>query len=394
MPKKRRAYTLRYGESVHNDMLVYFDEDETIIENLSRLIPSAIQRGYLPAECSADSVKLLYNGRQLNLNVTFDKQSFSVPERSIVNIQDRSSTIKLRITYTPDNFGERSDTVFVNPNKILGDELKKFLSGVSKEYRFYRRKAKKFNLVRDGGKIKLNKTLAVQNVESGFDATLAPRLFFRWPPGKLAIGTFASVLALVLAVVIWRVWVILFPPAPHLIERFYITLTSDVEATLVSPDTSIAMQPDSAFMVVLKPGTHDYEVFPKLYPIFPFSMTLAADAANDSMEFYINVQSRFAEVAPISLVVTGYRGRESPDNRIEESLLINGYPQSEDQFGATRVTIPRGAYQIKYELDDEFFEEDKLDYDHNTILRPKTFRFDFSQSRERETIQFFYSPSQ
>jgi hypothetical protein len=374
-------------------MLVYFDEDETIIENLARLIPSAIQRGFLPAECSADSVKLLYGGRQLNLNVSFDKQTFSVPERSILNIQDRSSTIKVRIHYTPDNFGERSDTVFINPNKILSAELAKFLSGVSKEYKFYRRKAKKFNLIKDRSKVKLNKTLAVQQIESGFDATLAPRLFFRWPPGKLAIGTFVTAFALIAAVVVWRLWLILFPTPPPVIERFYVTINTDIEANLVNPDTSIAMLPDSALMLILEPGRHDFEVFPKQFPIFPFMMTLAADAANDSMTFFINVQSRFADVEPISLIVTGYRGREFAGNRIEEPLLVNGYPQAADEFGAIRFSIPRGVYVLKYDLDDDLFEEDRLEYDHSTIYRSEKFRFDFSKCPEGEAIQFFYSPS-
>jgi hypothetical protein len=48
MVKRRTAYTLRYGESQQNDMLVYFDDDETLIENLRKIIPSAIQRGFLP----------------------------------------------------------------------------------------------------------------------------------------------------------------------------------------------------------------------------------------------------------------------------------------------------------------------------------------------------------
>lgn len=393
MVKKKRAYTLRYGESVHNDMLVYFDEDGTIIENLTRLIPSAVQRGFLPAECSADNVKLLYNGRQLNLNVSFDQQAFSVPERSILNIQDRSSTIKLRINYTPDNFGQRSDTVFVNPNKIMNDELAKFLSGISKEYKFYHRKAKKFNLIKDGRKVKLNKTLAVQRIESGFDATLAPRLFFRWPPGKLAIGTAVTVFALIAAVVVWRLWLILFPAPPPVIERFYVSVRTDIEATLVNPDTSIAMRPDSTLMLVLEPGRYDFEVFPKQFPIFPFSMTLAADAANDSMSFFINVRSKFVDVEPISLVVTGYRGREFAANRIQESVLVNGYPQAADDFGATRFSVPRGVYVIKYDLDDDLFEEEKLEYDHSTIYRSERFRFDFSKCPEGEAIQFFYSPS-
>jgi hypothetical protein len=361
-------------------MLVYFDDEETIIENLKRIIPSAVSRGFLPAECSADSVKLVYDGRQLNLNVTFDEQSFSVPERSILNIQDRSSTVKIRITYKPDNFGERSDTVFVNPTKLLGDELSKFLSGISGEYKFYRRKAKKFNLVKDHSKLKLGKSLVAQNIETGFDASLAPRLFFRWPPGKALIGTVSTIFVLVLAFVAWRLYVVLFPPEVPTIEKFRVTFTANAEAHLVTPDTILVLLPDSPQMLVLSAGTHEFEVVPRLFPIFPYRLTLVSvGALSDSVAKSIDIQSRFADAKPISLVITGYQGGVTAANRIREDLLINGYPRPVDDFGRVTISLPRGVYEIKYPIDDDLLDEEKLRYDHTTVLRPTPFRFDFSE---------------
>jgi len=360
-------------------MLVYFDDEETVIDNLKRIIPSAVSRGFLPAECSADSVKLIYDGRQLNLNVTFKEQSISIPERSILNIQDRSSSVKIRVNYKPDNYGERSDTVFVNPTNIVGDELNKFLTGISGEYKFYRRKAKKFNLVKDDKKLNLGKSLVAQNIEMGFDATLAPRLFFRWPPGGLLIATVSTILVLALAFVAWRMWVVFFPPEVPVIEKFRVTFTTDAEALLVTPDTSIVLYTDSEQILVLSGGAHEFEVVPRQYPIFPYHFTLVSvGAVSDSVAKFVDVQSRFSEAEPISLVITGYQGGVTAANRIQGDLFINGYPRPVDEFGRVSISLPRGVYEIKYGLDDELLDEDKLRFDHATVLRPSSFRFDFS----------------
>lgn len=396
MTKRKSAYTLRYGESQQNDMLVYFDDEETLVENLSRIIPSAIARGFLPAECSADNVKLVYENRPLNLNVSMGRQEVTVAKRAILTIQDMSSTVRIKINYTPDNHAERSDTVYVSPNKILGAELSKFFKGITKDYKFFKRTPKKFNLIRESKKVNLNKSLAAQGIESGFDAVLAPRLIFRWPPGKFAIASVSVIFVLALGLVGYMVYDKYLRPIPR-VERFYVTFTVDAESQLITSDTTLVMSPNSPQTLVLGPGVHQFEVMPKDYPIFQDLIELISEGATrDSVAKAIAIPERFAGATPLPVVINGYSGRsgvESPENKIMRGLSINGHPQQLDEFGVGRVELYRGLYEIKYDLDEERLDVDNMKYDP-TVLRPSRVRFDFSKFKGDATfVTFHYLPS-
>ena len=403
MVKKRKAYTLRYGESQQNDMLVYFDDSETIQENLLRLIPSAVQRGFLPPECSAENVKLLYNDRPLNLNVSMSEQEVNIDERAILTIQDMSSTVRIKVNYKPDNHAGRSDTVYVNPNKILGKELKKFFDGVTKEYKFYRRKPKKYHLVTESGKVNLNKSLAAQGVESGFDATLAPRLILRWPPSKPVIGVVGVVVLAALVFVMWSVYV-RYLQKPPVIDRFYVTFHSDAEAKLITPDTTVALSTGIPVTLAFNPDVYDLEVMPKDYPIFPYRLELYSEGAvRDSVSRVVNITSRFAGAVPLLVNITAYQGGEDPENRVKTGLSINGYPRQLNEFGELPINLlrvvsddpaqRRGLYEIKYDLDEQLLDVQHMKFDPK-VLRPSTFRFDFSNvDGEATFITFHYFPS-
>ena len=375
-------------------MLVYFDDDETLIENLRKIIPSAIQRGFLPKECSADTIKLVHRDRALNLNVTMNEQEARVAEREVLVIHDLSSTVRIKIKYTPDNHAERMDTVHVNPNRILGDELAKYLAGVAGDYKFYRRKAKKFNLVgEEGRKVNLNKSLVAQGIESGFDASLRPRLIFRWPPSRPVIGAAAGVALVLLVLVIWAIYVN-FLRRPPVIDMFYVTFTADAEAQLAFADTSVALTPGAGVTLALPPGTHEFEVVPRDYPIFRRTHSFSSEGAeSDSMRIPIAIVSRFAETPKIALVITGYQGGETPDYRIKGGLFINRVERQLDPFGTLRIELYKDLYEIKYDLDDALLDLNSTKFDPN-VLRPSPFRFDFRDVQEAYTyVTFHYSTS-
>jgi hypothetical protein len=394
MVKRRTAYTLRYGESQQNDMLVYFDDDETLIENLRKIIPSAIQRGFLPKECSADTVKLIHKDRALNLNVTMNEQEARVAEREVLVIHDLSSTVRIKIKYTPDNHAERMDTVHVNPNRILGDELSKYLAGVAGDYKFYRRKAKKFKLVgEEGRKVNLNKSLVAQGIESGFDASLRPRLIFRWPPSRVATGTAAGVLLVLLVLAIWAIYVN-YLRRPPVIDMFYVTFTVDAEAQLAAPDTSVALTPGTGVTLALPPGTHELEVIPRDYPIFHRTYSLTSEGAvSDSVSIPITIVSRFEKTPKILVVITGYQGGETPDYRIKRGLFINRVERQLDPFGTLRIELCKELYEIKYDLPDDVLNDEGMRFDPR-VRRPSRFRFDFRDVEETNTyLTFHYSSS-
>jgi hypothetical protein len=376
-------------------MLVYFDDDETVLENLSKIIPSAIQRGFLPAECSADSVKLVHQDRALNINVSMKEQGFTIAERALLIIRDLSSSVRVKINYKPDNHAERSDTVYVNPNKILKDELSKFVGVVAKDYTFYRRKPKKFRLVdSEGQKVNLNKSLQAQRIETGFDAVLEPRLIFRWPPGKLTIGFAAAVLVVVLGFVFWSVYVN-FLRRPPAIDTFYVTFVADVEASLITPDTSVALAPGGKQTLTLLPGLHEFEVMPRDYPIIPQHFTLVSEGAtSDSVTMNINILERFVEPPGLSLVITGYQGEESPEHKLKSGLYINGHIRELDAFGVLRIALYKGDYEITYDVPITLLDVPNMEFDPK-VLRKSPIRFDFSEVPGDNThLTFRYFPSQ
>ena len=394
--QRRTAYTLRYGESRQNDMLVYFDDDETLMDNLQKIIPSAIQRGFLPPECSPESIKLIHKDQSLNLHVRMKEQSVTVAERAILTIHDLSSTVRIRISYTPDNHAERVESVNVNPNKILKDEMSKFLGTVSKDYTFFRRKPKKYRLVaHDGKKADLNKSLVAQGIETGFDAALEPRLIFRWPPGKLAIGTAAVLLLAVLGFVLWSVYVN-YLRRPPVVERFYVTFEVDVEASLLTPDTTVAVGPDAPALLALDPGLHEFEVMPRDYPITPYNFTLVAEGAvRDSLTNAIRILPRFPEPPPLAVVITGYQGEPDPDNRLKSGLFINGYERELDAFGTLRINLYRGEYEIRYDLPADLLDVENMRIDPKVQRKPSLNRFGFSDLTTNATaLTFRYLPSQ
>lgn len=377
-------------------MLVYFNEDETILENLQKIIPSAVQRGFLPAECSAESVKLIHKGQALNLHVRMKEQAVTIAERAILVIHDLSSTVQIKINYKPDNHGERVETVNVNPNQILKDEMSGFLDTVSKDYTFYRRKPKKYRLAAAGGKkADLNKSLVAQGIETGFDAVLEPRLIFRWPPGKLAIGSVAVILVALLGFVLWSVYV-KYLQRPPVIERFYVTFEVDVEATLLTPDTTVAFAPGTPVLLPLDPGLHEFEVMPKDFPIIPYNFTLeSATAESDSLTQSIKILQRFPEPPPLAVVITGYQGEPDPDNRLKSGLSINGHVRELDAFGTLRINLYRGEYEIKYDLPADLLDVQNMRIDPKVQREPSLNRFGFSDLTENATaLTFRYLPSQ
>ncbi len=395
MVRRRTAYTLRYGESRQNDMLVYFDADETIMDNLKKIIPSAVQRGFLPPECSAESVKLIHKDQSLNLHVRMKEQTVTVAERAILIIHDLSSTVQIKINYAPDNHAERIETVNVNPNKILQDEISGFLDVVSKDYTFYKRKPKKYHLVTsEGKKANLSKSLAAQGIETGFDATLEPRLIFRWPPGMLTLGTASVIVLVLLGFVLWSVYV-KYLQKPPVVERFYVTFEVDVEASLLTPDTTIAFSPGASVLLALDPGVHEFEIMPKDYPIIPYVFDLVSEGAvRDSLTRTIQIQQRYAEAPLLAVVITGYQGEPDPDHRLKRGLSINGHERELDAFGSLRINLFRGEYEISYDLPAELLDINNMRYD-SKVLRPSPFRFGFSELTEDATaLTFRYLLSQ
>jgi hypothetical protein len=377
-------------------MLVYFDDDETIMENLQKIIPSAIQRGFLPPECSAESVKLIHKDQALNLHVRMKEQPVTVEERAILIIHDLSSTVRIKINYTPDNHAERVETVNVNPNKILKDEMAGFLDTLSKDYTFYRRKPKKFNLVTaEGKKAELNKSLVAQGIETGFDAALEPRLVFRWPPGKLTIGAAAVIVLAVLIFVFYSIYMN-YLRRPPVVERFYVTFETDVEARLLTPDTTVAFSPDSPVLLALDPGLHEFEVMPKDYPIVRYPFTLVSEGAvTDSVTKAVRILPRYPEPPPLAVVITGYQGEPDPDNRLQDGLSINGYERELDAFGNLRTNLYRGEYEIRYDLPVELLDVDNMRIDPKVQREPSSFRFGFSELTTPSTaLTFRFLPSQ
>lgn len=383
---RKKVFTLRYGESEERDVLVHFNEDETIVENLARIIPAAIGSGHLPPECSAQNCRLYYGGKLLNPNLTLKEQLPQVRDGEMLILRDQASTVRLMVRFKPDNEPERAQSVFVNPNRPLKEEMSKFLQGVGKDYRFYRRKAKKFRLYAGRKKLKLGKSLAAQGFESGFDARLVPALILRWPPGTALIMLFCLILAAGLGYGVWRI-----AKATRKMEVFQVRFTSDDPCWIVGDGAKYQVE-TSGQTVPLKAGFYKFEVLPKSFPIFPYDLEVGPKKARkDSLYARIPVHARFAQADSILLVITGYQGEElSTKNRINGGLLINGFPRDIDEYGYLKIMLPRGMYEIRYSLPDSLLDVGKTFVDP-LVPRPTWTRFDFSAAkRDTSYITFVY----
>ena len=391
MIKRKRAFTLRYGESNKNDFLIYIENGDTLIQTLNNVIPPAVQRGFLPQDCRADRVKLLYKGQELNPNLSLEEQSPDIKERAILILRDLTSTVKLRIQYKPDHNNQRMDTIDVSPAKPLGTQLEDFMAGIQKSYTFFRRKPKKFHLVYGDKKLILNRSLAGQGIESGVDCKLVPRLIFRWPPSALAIKIAAGVLAILLVLGFWGIYT-KFLRGPRVIDTYHVTFMADSDCDVSVADTVLHLVTGLPQVGNIPPGLHEIEVMPASFPIFRQNLMLSTESVDgDSVLENLDIASKSGDLGTVKLAIGGYRGEPTAADRIFEPILINGQPHEVDEFGALQIELVRGEYEIKFShLDDKL---QKVDFDaENKVLRPDTFRFDFSQFKQDETyLTFTYS---
>ena len=390
MIKRKRAFTLRYGESNQNDFLIYIENGDTLIRTLSTVIPSAVQRGFLPTDCKYDKVKLIYKGQELNLNLSLEDQSPNIPERAILILRDLTSTIKLQIHYKPDHEPGRMDTFDVSPDKPLAHQLSDFFSGVQKSFTFYKRKPKKFQLVSDGKKLLLDRSLAAQGIESGIDCSLIPRLIFRWPPSRLAIKIAAIAMSILLVLCIWGIYVKFFSS----IDNYKVTLMADADCIVSLADTTLNLVAGQPQTGIIPPGAYDLEVLPAAYPIFQQNILLSSsNVKGDSVYQALNIIDRNKGLGTVKLAIGGYKGDPTASNRLFNPVLVNGKSYEVDSFGALQIDLLRGEYEIKFTgLDNKL---QKVDFDgEKKVLRPATYRFDFSQFEGSDTyLTFQYSPN-
>jgi len=149
------------------------------------------------------------------------------------------------------------------------------------------------------------------------------------------------------------------------------------------------LTPNRAQTIPLERGVYQLEVLPKESPIFSMPVTVDERGADgDSLTVIINALERLGNVDVVSLTVNGYRGKDI-SNKLRDGLLINGHEWKLNDFYDLKVELPRGLYEIRFNLPDELFES--VMFDTRSVFHPSTFRFDFSQFPHEESgVSFRY----
>ena len=74
-------------------------------------------------------------------------------------------------------------------------------------------------------------------------------------------------------------------------------------------------------------------------------------------------------------------------NRVQDQRYLTRTIHADGRMTIS-IELPRGEYEIKWDVPDNLIDEDNLDFDQR-VLRPSLFRFDFSEFPESHTYVTF-----
>jgi hypothetical protein len=352
-----KKYILRFGAESKKDMLVKFRGDETLRENLARVIPSAIHQGVLPESCSVDFVE--------------------------VDHKDRTLRVK------PDKSSPIVESVTVGPNNILKDALKDFMGELRHKHKFYGRRFKKYNLMLGERKLDLDRSLKAQDVRKDIEVVFKPRILFEWPPGLFwPPGPYTTyvmggvVVALVVAFILIWSWARK--------EEFRVTLKSAVECKFYSEDDRLIGENESPVQR-LSVGTYVFRIFPKDYPMYEDTLVLKP-AWREEVVHQVDPQAEFRGIPERSTRIRGqYSNQPGVSLPPGIDVLVNRYhyPTDTHHFADIDIRLPLGIYEIEYDLEKQDCREINLS---GKIIRPQDFVIDLTDSAfiEKGWVQFKY----
>lgn len=393
-----RAYRLTYGKKA-DQVLCRFDESMSVLENLQSVKDLLVARGWLLPDRTLSDMHVDFEGRRLNSQLRIREQGFDVPDNSILHLEDKVTSIALRLIFKPDKLDKRTKIVSVDVNEPLDRQLAAPWKDISENYRFRGLHRRHYSIRRNNRRISTRGTLSGHGIEEDTEVELAPFSFPGYPFWlweKLVLGVL--VIAIIL-IVIDR----LTPPS--LPEDYWVTFESKVPCfvTIADADTTILIDEEKAGKaprVRLKSGRHPLEIMPRANPIYWDTLTVPAVGATDSQLYVVDVEGRWEGRPKLArLAIIAYRGTIYPNNLIKEHVMVNGFPETvgphDTDVGWLKLNdIPRGPYRIEYQLVGMALDEKQFQYPTAGVLRQKINQYDFSLHREPEAKFIFVYKSQ
>lgn len=379
MPSRR--YRLLFAGADERDMMAPFEDGATLSENLEVIIPLAVDRGLLPVDCTVSELRVSHGDQELNLQLPLEGQ---VEDVDFLVIERIITSVNLRIRYSPDGLDERSETLTVNPYEVLEPQVKGPTGEILSLYRFRGLRRKYYRFLSDGKRISRRRPLATQGIRADAEVVLKPYALLGWPPAVVEY-TLAVVLIALLVVVYFRY---LAPPT-----EFRVTFKADVSCRVEIPaeDEAFQLQVGEELVRIMERGDYVLEIAPQEYPLFSEEMTIPSEDAEGDLVFkVIDAGARWRDAEEMKLTVQGFITKgDNPlhaRNRVTTALLVNGYPYAPD-VGQVVLVLPKGPYDIRFDLDDKRFERAELEQ-----TSWESFEHDFSDyAGAHALLNLFYS---
>jgi hypothetical protein len=391
----KKKYNLRYGGSSDTDSMANFIENKTLRENLESALPAAIARGFVPADCSADSIRASFNGKALNLQLPLEDQVPDIEEFDLLEVEQVLTSVELRLHFQPDFEVEQTLAVDVDPSLPVDRQIRSVTDEIRKKYRFRGFHRKWFRLYVEGKRFNSRVSLTSCGLEKDCEAELVPWTVFGWPfkwPDYL-------VLLMVVVLVGWLGYMIL--PNSEPISSYKVVLKSGVECKVYSvPGDSLLAHINSGGTrtIHLTPANYKLLVMPKEYPFFEVAKGLSSTTAeSDSVYWDLRVKERFeGDLQFMNLTVMGYFEKRGTGNRIMNPLSINRFLYDSavatgGGYGQVIVAgMPKGQYEIRYSLDDKLFMNNKLKLPLGVNRNGFVIDFDRRDLAEDQSITMYY----
>jgi hypothetical protein len=315
---------LRHGDSSREDFHGVFDRKLSVLENLERIVPGAVEIGILPAESDPKQMVVRLRGRLLDLHGNLGEQIGSA-NGTPLELIDARSKVRLHMRYRPDGKPVQTQVVEVSPVDPLVKQMDRFFAQLREETWLRRRKKDlRFRLRTKASAVNLDRSAAWQDLKSGDELQVEPRLVWGWPMPRRTIALMGRALA-GLAVF----WIILVAYGLAKQERtVHIATTQDCVIRYLSGDKWVDSDPIAAKeggFIVLPASADSVIVQPARSPAYLLE------------NFRVNAWAVFHKKVRLDPVARLAGGREevairikginlSRDNEALEGCYVNGFP--------------------------------------------------------------------
>jgi hypothetical protein len=409
------TYKIVYRDASGHDRRAFttFEDSATIEENLTRIVPRAIEKGLLHPEATAQNVLVEHKGARLNLKLPIKQAAPGIKDHEDIVVRYLASQINMRMRIEADDptdqrkivFGKRKtislkESLAVSPSEPLIGQIEEKLKEISKKHQFYGKRVKdvkRFKLRTADKKINLSMNLAEQGFETDLEVDVKPRIWFDWPPcfyhgWRGPYTGYAITLGILVPLVVLFLWVF----GKNDVPRFQVTFEAPFELNIKIDDSQeFVPVKDGKPVVSLAAGPHDIRVYPKERPVEQYSLSLERKVRGgigeqDSMwaerlDAAVVDSTVIQKTTPVRIV--GYEGASSRDN-IRVPLMFNGFEYPLKNELSWNFELVPGEYEFKLRLRDDMLISSEVG--EGGVTKKSDFVFVVSDTTEA-TILFRYA---